>query len=92
MNAGTFTIALCSATLLIAAAPLQAQKPDLKGKHQEMEAKQEQMKKEMRAMEDKQRQEMRDMEDRHHGERKTLRERHMKERASLQQKMGFDKK
>ena len=83
-------IRLGTLTLMLAAAPLHAEGPasgDMKGRHQEMEARQEQMKKEMRQMEDKQRDEQRAMEDRHQGERKSMREKHMKEREDLRQKM-----
>ncbi len=87
MNARAIGFAACSVILTIAAAPLYAQKPDMQGKHEEMEAKRDQMKKEMRAMEDRERQEMRSMEDRHEGERKAMRDKHMKEREALRQKM-----
>lgn len=81
-------IALLSAAAL--ASPLHAETPggDMKARHQEREAKQEQMKKEMRATEDKQRQEQRELEDRHHKERKALHEKHEQERHALRQKMG----
>lgn len=80
---------LGATTLALAAAPLHAEGPDgdMKAKHQEREAKQEQMKKEMRAMEDKQRQEQRDLEDRMQKERKALHEKHEQERQTLRQKM-----
>jgi hypothetical protein len=80
---------LSATTLVLTAAPLHAEGPggDMKAKHQEREAKQEQLKKEMRAMEDKQRQEQRDLEDRMHKERKAQHEKHEQERQALRQKM-----
>ena len=83
-------ITLLSAATLTLAAPLHAEGPggDMKAKHQEREAKQEQMKKEMRAIEDKQRQEQRELEDRHHKERRTLHDKHEQERQGLRQKMA----
>jgi len=81
---------LGAATLAFFAAPLYAEGPggDMKAKHQEREAKQEQMKKEMRQVEDRQRQEQRDLEDRHHKERKALHEKHEQERDALRQKLA----
>lgn len=83
-------IALLSIVTIAMISPLHAEGPggDMKARHQEREAKQEQMKREMRAMEDKQRQEQRDLEDRHHKERKTLHDRHEQERQALRQKMA----
>lgn len=83
-------IALLGIVTVVLASPLHAEGPsgDMKARHQEREAKQEQIKKEMRAIEDKQRQEQRDLEDRHHKERKTLHDRHEQERQALRQKMA----
>lgn len=83
-------IALLSAAAFAASSPLRAEGPggDMKARHQEREARQEQMKKEMRTIEDKQRQEQRDLEDRHHKERKALHEKHEQERQALRQKMA----
>jgi len=79
---------ICAAIFAIAAGPLHAEGPgDMKGRHQEMEAKHDQMKQQMRQMEDSQRTEQRAMEDRHQSERKTLRDKHMKEREALRQKL-----
>lgn len=83
-------ITLLSAITLSLAGSLHAEGPggDMKARHQEREAKQEQMKKEMRAIEDKQRQEQRDLEDRHHKERRALHDKHEQERQALRQKMA----
>jgi Spy/CpxP family protein refolding chaperone len=83
----------CAASFAIAAGPLHAEGPgeNMKGRHQEMEAKHDQMKQQMRQMEDSQRAEQRAMEDRHQSERKALRDKHMKEREALRQKMGPNK-
>lgn len=82
----------CAAIFVIAAGPLHAQGPgDMKGKHQEMEVKHEQIKQQMRQMEDGQRVEQRAMEDRHQSERRALRDKHMKEREALRQKMAPNK-
>ena len=81
-----------AAIFAIAAGPLHAEGPgDMKGRQQEMEAKNEQVKQKMRQLEDSQRAEQRAMEDRHQSERKTLREKHMKEREALRPKTGPNK-
>jgi hypothetical protein len=83
---------LCAAIFAIAAGSVHAEGPgDMKGKHQEMEAKHEQIKQQMRQMEDSQRAEQRAMEDRHQAERKAMRDKHMKEREALRQKLAPSK-